>query len=101
MKMAQFTKDVEKEIVTCLMCKDGKIILLKNFYGCSNYKNGCKQTFPARLLGKKLTEKNIKDLCSSGKTTDIKGFKAKSGKQFSTALRLVEGEIEFDFKGKN
>ncbi|WP_238602144.1 topoisomerase C-terminal repeat-containing protein [Lysinibacillus parviboronicapiens] len=52
------------------------------------------------LLGKKLTEKNIKDLCSSGKTTDIKGFKAKSGKQFSAALRLVDGNIEFDFNNK-
>ncbi|MEO4052810.1 DNA topoisomerase III [Solibacillus sp. CAU 1738] len=96
-----FTKPVAKEIVTCPACKVGKISLRKNFYGCSNYKNGCKQTFPERLLGKKLTEKNIKDLCTNGKTTEIKGFKAKSGKQFSTALRLVEGKIEFDFNVKN
>ncbi|WP_445299960.1 topoisomerase C-terminal repeat-containing protein [Lysinibacillus sp. FSL M8-0355] len=27
----------------------------------------------------------------------MKGFKAKSGKQFSAALRLVKGKIEFDF----
>ncbi len=84
--------------MTCPTCKVGNISLRKNFYGCSNYKNGCKQTFPERLLGKKLTEKNIKDLCSSGKTAEIKGFKAKSGKQFSAALRLVEGKVEFDFK---
>ena len=93
----QYKKTVAKDIVTCPTCKVGKISLRKNFYGCSDYKNGCKQTFPERLLGKKLTEKNIRDLCTSGKTTEIKGFKAKSGKQFSAALRLVEGKIEFDF----
>ncbi len=96
----QFKPAVVKDIVTCPTCKVGKIALRKRFYGCSNYKNGCKQTFPEMLLGKKLTEKNIKDLCSSGKTTDIKGFKAKSGKQFSAALRLVDGNIEFDFNNK-
>ena len=93
----QFTKPVAKEIVPCPMCKVGKISLRKNFYGCSNYKNGCKQTFPARLLGKKLSEKNMKDLCSRGKTSEIKGFKSKSGKQFSASLHLIEGKIEFDF----
>ncbi|EON70771.1 DNA topoisomerase III [Lysinibacillus sphaericus OT4b.31] len=96
----QFTKPANKDIVTCPACKVGKISLRKNFYGCSDYKNGCKQTFPERLLGKKLSEKNNKDLCSSGKTTDIKGFKAKSGKQFRAALHLVDGKIEFDFNNK-
>lgn len=96
----QFSKPVAKEIVICPACKVGKISLRKNFYGCSNYKNGCKQTFPERLSGKKLTEKSIKDLCSNGKTAALKGFKAKSGKQFSATLRLVEGKIEFDFNKK-
>ncbi|MET4562650.1 ssDNA-binding Zn-finger/Zn-ribbon topoisomerase 1 [Lysinibacillus parviboronicapiens] len=96
----QFTKPSAKEFVTCPTCKVGKISLRKNFYGCSDYKNSCKQTFPERLLGKKLTEKNIKDLCSSGKTSEIKGFKAKSGKQFRAVLRLVAGKIEFDFNNK-
>lgn len=94
----QFTNPVAKDIVTCPTCKVGKISLRKKFYGCSEYKSGCKQTFPERLLGKKLTEKNIRDLCTSGQTTEIKGFKAKSGKQFSAALRFVEGKIEFEFK---
>lgn len=89
-----------KDIVTCPTCKVGKISLRKKFYGCSEYKNGCKQTFPERLLGKKLTEKNIRDLCTSGKTAEMKGFKAKSGKQFSAALQFVEGKIEFAFNTK-
>lgn len=93
----QFVTPVAKDIVTCPTCKVGKIGLRKKFYGCSAYKNDCKQTFPERLLGKKLTEKTIRDLCTSGKTAEIKGFKAKSGKQFSAALRFVDGKIEFEF----
>lgn len=93
----QFTRPVAKDIVTCPTCKIGKISLRNKFYGCTNYKNGCKQTFPERLLGKKLSEKNIRDLCTNGKTSEIKGFKSKNGKPFSAALRFVEGKIEFDF----
>ncbi|MEK4170428.1 DNA topoisomerase III [Lysinibacillus sp. FSL L8-0312] len=96
----RFTKPTAKDIAICPTCKVGKISLRKNFYGCSEYKNDCKQAFPERLLGRKLSEKNIKDLCAIGKTSVIKGFKAKSGKQFSAALRLVEGKIEFEFKDK-
>lgn len=96
----QFKPAVVKDIVTCPTCKVGKIGLRKSFYGCSNYKNGCKQTFPGRLLGKKLTEKNINDLCKIGKTAVVKGFKSKNGKQFNASLRLVEGKIEFEFNEK-
>ncbi|WP_320938977.1 DNA topoisomerase III [Lysinibacillus capsici] len=96
----QFKPAVVKDIAICPACKEGKIGLRKSFYGCSNYKNGCKQTFPQRLLGKKLTEKNIHDLCKSGKTALMKGFKSKNGKPFNAALRLVEGKIEFEFNEK-
>lgn len=96
----QFKPAVVKDIVMCPTCKVGKIGLRKSFYGCSNYKNGCKQTFPGRLLGKKLTEKNINDLCKIGKTSVVKGFKSKNGKQFNASLRLVEGKIEFEFNEK-
>ncbi|MFB7158838.1 DNA topoisomerase III [Lysinibacillus sp. NPDC056232] len=96
----QFKPAAVKDIVTCPTCKVGKIGLRKSFYGCSNYKNGCKQTFPGRLLGKKLTEKNINDLCKIGKTAVVKGFKSKNGKQFNASLRLVEGKIEFEFNAK-
>jgi len=61
---------------------------------------GCKQTFPGRLLGKKITEKNINDLCKIGKTALLKGFKSKNGKQFNASLRLVEEKIEFEFNEK-
>lgn len=96
----QFARPAAKEVAVCPACKKGKISLRKSFYGCSDYKNGCKQTFPERLLGKKLSEKAIKDLCTVGKTSEIKGFKSKNGKQFNAALKLVEGKLEFQFNNK-
>lgn len=96
----QFAKPAAKDIAMCPTCKNGKISLRKNFYGCSDYKNGCKQTFPERLLGRKLSEKAIRDLCTVGKTGELKGFKSKNGKQFSAALKFVEGKVEFEFSNK-
>lgn len=86
-----------KEIALCPTCKTGYMKDRGKFYSCSNYKKGCKQTFPMRLLSKKLSERNIKDLCEKGQTAKIQGFKAKSGQKFSAALRYENGKIEFVF----
>ena len=42
------------EVAPCPACKQGMIVARKEFYGCSDYKNGCKQTFPGVFLKKKL-----------------------------------------------
>jgi len=85
------------QIATCPTCKKGSIGSRKSFYGCSEYANGCKQTFPGKMLGKKLTEKNIKDLCTKGKTSVIKGMKSKAGKSFDALLKLENEKITFEF----
>jgi len=85
------------KIATCPTCKKGNIIQRKTYYRCSEHENGCKQTFPGQILGKKLTKKNIKDLCTQGKTSMIKGMKSKKGKRFNAYLRLKEGKITFEF----
>ncbi|MEH7500558.1 topoisomerase DNA-binding C4 zinc finger domain-containing protein [Neobacillus drentensis] len=46
-------------IVQCPSC-EGMIVEKKtkkgsSFYGCSNYKEGCKVTYPSKLAGKSLT----------------------------------------------
>ena len=51
-------------IAPCPACKKGNISFKRSFYGCSEYANGCKQTFPSQMLGKKVTEKHVKDLCT-------------------------------------
>ncbi|MCB9223672.1 MAG: DNA topoisomerase 3 [Crocinitomicaceae bacterium] len=58
----------------CPKCKEGTIIKGKSAYGCSRHSNGCNFLIPFSFLGKKLTDKQLTDLVSKGKTTLIKGF---------------------------
>lgn len=84
-------------IAPCPRCKKGNIVQRKTYYGCSKHANGCKQTFPGMMLGKKLSEKNIKDLCTKGRTSVIKGMKSKSGKSFNASLKLEGDKLTFEF----
>jgi DNA topoisomerase-3 len=86
-----------KEVAQCPTCKKGLIISRKNFYGCSAYKEGCKQTFPTTFLKKRLSVKHIEDLCTKGSTESIKGFVSKSGKTFNAKLVLTDGKITLNF----
>ncbi len=87
-------------VAKCPACSDGEIIDRYKFYACSNYKNGCKVSFPKRLAGKSLSANMIKTLCEKKKTRVLKGFKGK--KPFSTALTLDEEyKIKFDFAKKS
>lgn len=85
----------EKYIAICPSCKKGYMVDRGNFYGCTEFKNGCKQTFNKEILGKKLTVKQIKDLCEKGRTSKIKGFKGK--KPFDAYLIFKNGKINFQF----
>ncbi|MFS0577481.1 DNA topoisomerase 3 [Sporosarcina sp. 179-K 3D1 HS] len=86
-----------QEVAPCPKCKQGMIVARKSFYGCSNYKNGCKQTFPGIFLKKKLTPHQVKLLCTTGKTQLIKGFVANNGNAFNARLALVEGKLNLEF----
>ncbi|WP_336824931.1 DNA topoisomerase 3 [Sporosarcina sp. USHLN248] len=87
-----------KEVAPCPACKTGMILARKGFYGCSNYKNGCKQTFPGVFLKKKLTPAQVKLLCTKGKTNVIKGFTANNGNQFNAILSLENGKLNLVFQ---
>jgi len=84
-------------IATCPTCKQGMIVARKDFYGCTAYASGCKQTFPAIFLKKRLTPKQVNDLCTNGKTALLKGFISNSGKKFDAKLLLVDGKLKFEF----
>ncbi|MGM0924689.1 MAG: DNA topoisomerase 3 [Bacillota bacterium] len=101
-KSIDTVKNVD-EIALCPKCKKGSISFKRSFYGCSEYASGCKQTFPAEMLSKKITEKQVKDLCTKGKTSVIKGLKpkAKEKKPFDAMLVLKDdGSIGFEFPKK-
>ncbi|WP_419960879.1 DNA topoisomerase 3 [Psychrobacillus sp. BM2] len=84
-------------IVTCPKCQKGSIIAHKSFYGCTEYKNGCTQTFNGYFLKKKITPSQIKLLCTKGKTNMIKGFEAENGQKFDASLSFIEGKVKLDF----
>lgn len=80
----------------CKKC-DGYLIDKGNFYGCNHYqKNHCDFTISKKILGKTITQKNIKKLLTEGKTELIEGFKNKE-KTFNAALIWDEHEQKIKF----
>ncbi|HLU87483.1 MAG TPA: DNA topoisomerase 3 [Taishania sp.] len=64
---------VELDSLDCPKCKAAKIMKGKTAIGCSNFK-ACGFKIPFELLGKKLTEAQLIQLITKGKTGQIKGF---------------------------
>ncbi|GAK31586.1 hypothetical protein WOSG25_110640 [Weissella oryzae SG25] len=92
----------EKEkllIGKCPVCKTGNVTDRKTFYGCSNYKadTPCKFSIAKKIAGKTITKAIAKQLIDNGQTKELKGFKSKSGKDFSASLKVVNSKIEFSF----
>ncbi|MFF2450405.1 DNA topoisomerase III [Neobacillus sp. NPDC058068] len=80
----------------CKKC-DGSVVDKGSFYGCSNYqKNQCNFTISKKILGKNITQKNIKLLLTEGKTDVIEGFTNKD-KTFNARLFLDEQELRVRF----
>ena len=88
---------VEKDDkIVCPKCKTGTMLKGKAAFGCSNYKSGCDMKVPFELMGKKLTEAQIKSLLEKKKTSVIKGFTSGSGKK-DGILKLTDTfNVEFE-----
>ncbi|PKR81040.1 DNA topoisomerase III [Brumimicrobium salinarum] len=82
------TKKVEITELSCPSCKKEGFLEGKKAYGCAHYKEGCKFVIPFKFMGKKLTNKQLNDLITKGKTTKIKGFQ-KPGSEDK-----VDGKLE-------
>lgn len=82
--------DLNWSEIQCPKCKNHPLIKGKTAIGCSDYKV-CDFKIPFEILGKKLTEKQIKDLVAKGRTSKLKGFK--NGKKSEGVLTLTD-----DFK---
>lgn len=72
-KPRKVVEKVKLEELACPKCKNAKIMAGKNAIGCSNFKE-CGFKIPFELLGKKLTEAQLVQLITKGKTGQIKGF---------------------------
>lgn len=80
-KTGKFSLDFGQEMDDSLKCPIcGKPIRKgsKNWY-CSGYKEGCHFNVWFNTYGKKMTEKNLKDLIEKGETGVMSGFKYKDG----------------------
>ncbi|WP_066061208.1 DNA topoisomerase III [Neobacillus soli] len=90
------TKQSYSKLGPCKKC-DGSVVDKGSFYGCSNYqKNHCDFTVSKKILGKNITQKNVKLLLSEGKTELIEGFSNKE-KTFNARLFLEEKEKKVRF----
>ena len=85
----------------CPKCQ-GKVVMRGEHYFCEKNTRenpSCDFKIWGEKSGKKLTQKAVEALLSTGRTGEITGFKsAKGGKTFSAVLKLSEsGLVEFDF----
>ena len=91
----------QKGDLLCPVC--GKVVKPAPFgWGCTGYSkdgDGCRFSINKTLAGVELSDKNIAQLLTKGRTGLIKGFTSKSGKKFNAYL-VIDSEskdIKFDF----
>ena len=98
---SKIIKEEQTNMGNCPKCEKGKIIESKKSFSCTAYKEGCDFTIWKEIASKKLTEKNIKDLITKGKTSLIKGFKSSAGKEFEAYIYLDENfKTQFEYISK-
>ncbi|MDE6365704.1 MAG: topoisomerase C-terminal repeat-containing protein, partial [Lachnospiraceae bacterium] len=102
-----FEKVEAKKIkdVVCPLC-GGEIVQTPFGYGCANYdkldESSCKFSI-GKMAGKDISESQIKELLTNGKTSTIRGFKSKAGKKFDARIIFSRDEsgkvtgLKFDF----
>ena len=73
---------------SCPACQTGHILRGKTAFGCARFREGCQFRLPAEILGKKLTDSQVKSLLSKGRTQLIKGFVTGAGEKLDGALVL-------------
>lgn len=113
-KIKTFTKEVIQKVAedntytigadqtiygACPKCEKGKIIETPKAYSCSQWKSeNCSFAIWKEMAQKKITETHVKSLLKSGQTKVIKGFKNKEGNPFDALLKIINGEVKFDFQ---
>ncbi len=94
-----------KDIV-CPLC-GGEIVQTPFGYGCAKYdredENSCRFSI-GKMAGKELSESQVRELLTNGRTSTIRGFKSKAGKKFDACIAFSRDEsgkvtgLKFDFE---
>lgn len=79
----QLTLSTEQDS-TCPKCGTGKILFFPKVAKCNN--DGCGLIVFRNKSDKQITDKQVTELVTTGKTGLIKGFKSKAGKPFDASL---------------
>lgn len=83
----------------CPKCKQGRVLFYNKIARCGNVDCGLKVF--RTICNKELTDKQITELLTKGKTGVIKGLKGKSGKPFDAALAFdAQFNVTFSFPDK-
>lgn len=82
----------------CPVCA-GDVVVGKKAYGCSNWRNGCKFVVWKTIAQKEIGIVVVQALLKDQITEVLPGFTSKAGKLFDAKLKVVGGEVKFDFSG--
>ncbi|WP_438482426.1 DNA topoisomerase 3 [Oleiharenicola lentus] len=80
----------------CPVCAGDVVVGAKN-YGCSNWRNGCKFVVWKTIAQKEIGPDIVQQLLTEKVTGTLTGFTSKAGKQFEAKLKVIDGEVKFDF----
>lgn len=83
------SKEIIWEEMKCPKCQENNLLKGKTAIGCAAYKV-CGFKIPYHIFGKKITEKQILDLISKGKSNKLKGFTAHASGAQEGVLELTE-----------
>lgn len=79
---------VANSLGNCPACKTGPVLRGKTAFGCARFREGCQFRLPIEILGKKLSDSQVKSLLAKGRTQLIKGFVTGAGEKIDGALAL-------------
>lgn len=89
--------ELYEHIGTCPIC-GGRVIDGEKSYFCENWKKGkCKFIVPKKMMGRKITREEVKELIEKGGTPLLDGFWSKNRRKFSAFLEIKNGKIELTF----
>lgn len=89
--------EVELDALFCPKCKDKLLRKGKTAYGCVNFQI-CGFKIPFEIMGKTLTDKQIFDLLSKGKTTKIKGFVIPGSSDSVDGKLIMNGDFNINLE---
>ena len=90
-------EEIKLEETNCPKCKAVKLMKGKAAVGCSNFAN-CGFKIPYELMGKKLTESQLTDLVTKGKTGTIKGLVVPPSNEPVSGKFVLNSMFNIEFK---